>query len=302
MPVGVLEVLLVLGRHHGAFAQHHPAVAAADGQVAALAVVGRSLADLGHVGDRLARHPCRDRRVAGGPEVVRVREEGVAETLVPQGLEHPARRERDVDVTVAGRAPLEVGVVGPRHRREVVGAQLGLGVLEEVQRQALHREVVVGRQHLERLLPGAERVHQHQRHVHAVLLAQGEHLASHDVEEGQPVAHLQDGLRPGQAHARAESAVQLDDRGVRQRPRLLLGVALEILEARHVGQRLDVGLRDEPGVPGLELGVRVLEDAHRQAVHAALRHALHRLRQPVLAHEPQPSGTIWACPRPPRQL
>ena len=44
----------------------------------------------------------------------------------------PGRLERGVEVAVPGRAPLQRRVVGPLDRGQVVGAQLGLAVLQEV--------------------------------------------------------------------------------------------------------------------------------------------------------------------------
>ena len=112
-------------------------------EVAALAVVDGALAHLGDVGDALARHPRGNRTLAGGAEVVGVGEEGVAEAPLAQGVQQSRRLERDVDVAVPGRAPLELGVLGPLDGRQVVGAQLGLAVLEEVEREAVDREVGV---------------------------------------------------------------------------------------------------------------------------------------------------------------
>ena len=45
----------------------------------------------------------------------------------------------------------------------------------------------------------------------------GEHLAHDDVEEAQPVAHLEQRLGAVHPHRRAEAAVELDDRGARER-------------------------------------------------------------------------------------
>ena len=68
------------------------------------------LAHLGDEGQAVLDHPGRDVGVAGGAEVVGVGEERVADPLLQQGVEHAGRDERDVDVAVAGRAPLELGV------------------------------------------------------------------------------------------------------------------------------------------------------------------------------------------------
>ena len=140
VPVGVLEVVVLALGHHRAVAQHEAPVALAHAEVAALAVVAGAGADLGDVGDALARHPRRHRALAGGAEVVGVGQERVAVAALAQGVEQPGGLQRDVDVAVARRAPLQVGVVRPLHGAEVVGAQLGLLVLQEVQRQPVDRE------------------------------------------------------------------------------------------------------------------------------------------------------------------
>jgi hypothetical protein len=73
-----------------------------------------------------------------------------------------------------------------------------------------------------------------------------EHLVDDDVEEGVPGLHLDQRLRLGHPHARAESAVQLEhDDLVDRRP---IGLR-ELLGLRQVGDRLDLRLRQEPLLP-----------------------------------------------------
>ena len=210
VPLGVLEeVVLALG-HHRAVAQHEAAVALAHAEVTTLAVVASSCRHLGDVGDALPLHPGRHRSLAGGAEVVGVGQEGVAVAALAQRVEQPGGLQRDVDVAVARRAPLQRRVLRPLDRAEVVGAQLGFHVLQEVERQPVDGQARVAPEDLERLLAGAEGVHQHQRRLHPVPTAQRQHLAGDDVEEAEPVAHRQGRLRPADSHARAEATVELD--------------------------------------------------------------------------------------------
>ena len=89
-----------------------------------------------------------------------------------QPVEQAGAAQRGVEVAVAGRAPLEVGVLRPADRREVLGEELGLLVLQELQRQALDRQVVVARQRRHGVGGGAEAVHEDQRQRGVVLLAE----------------------------------------------------------------------------------------------------------------------------------
>ena len=128
---------------------------------------------------------------------------------------------------MAGRTPLEVGVLRVRRRAEVLLQELGLLVLPELQRQALDGEVLVAGDRGHGVGRGAEGVHQDQRQRGVVLLAEVQHLARDHVEEGQPAAHAQQRLGAVHAHRGAQAAVELDDGGgadrvggdLRRRPR-----------------------------------------------------------------------------------
>ena len=63
-----------------------------------------------------------------------------------QLVEQAGAAQRGVDVAVAGRAPLQVGVLRVGDRREVLDQELGLLVLQELQRQPLDRQVLVARE------------------------------------------------------------------------------------------------------------------------------------------------------------
>ena len=76
------------------------------------------------------------------------------------------------------------GFGGPLGRREPVDEQLGLLVLDEVERD-VGRQVRVALEQGQRVVARVERVHQHERQPRAARLAQGQHLADDHVEEGQ---------------------------------------------------------------------------------------------------------------------
>ena len=95
-----------------------------------------------------------------------------------------------------------------------------------------------------------------------MLLAQGQHLAHDDVEEGEPVLHRQQRLGLVEPHRRGQPAVELDHRRGRERVRGHLRIDVEVVEFGQVGDGLDVVLVDEPGLPGLQLGVVVAEDGN----------------------------------------
>src|SRR3954451_11922774 len=84
----VAERVLVLLARLRALAQDQLAVAPAPREVAALAVGLGAGARLGDERDVLARHPREDPRLERRPEVVRVRDEGVADVFRQQRVEH----------------------------------------------------------------------------------------------------------------------------------------------------------------------------------------------------------------------
>ena len=188
----------------------------------ALAIGLGAPGDLHRERQLLARHPGEDPRVEHGAEVVRVRDEGVAVAVLQEGVEHPRGDERRVEVAVAGGRPFERRVALPRDGLQVVGVDLRHLVLQEVERH-VGLDLRVAAQRRQRVLARGEGVHEHERHARAEALAQREHLADDDVQEGLPGLGLDQRLGLGHAHARAQAAVELEhDRGVddrRRRPR-----------------------------------------------------------------------------------
>ena len=191
-------------------------------EVAALAVARRTADRLDRERCAAGGEPARDPGVGYGAEVVGVRHEGPLVARVEEAFEEAGAAQRGVEVAVAGRAPLQVRVLRPADRCEVLGQELGLLVLEELQRQPLDRKVLVARDGGHGVARGVEAVHEQQRQRGVVLLAEVEHLPGDDVEEGEAAAHAQQRLRAVHAHRGAEAAVQLDhggraDRGTRRR-------------------------------------------------------------------------------------
>ena len=127
------------------------------------------------------------------------------------GLQRAGVRQRGIDVTVPGRAPLQFRVGGPVHRLEITGTDLGLAALEEVRWHARHAQALVAAQYRQGGIPGDLGIHQHQRQPGAVPLTQCQHLPGQDIEEACARLDLEQRLRTRQAHARPEPAVELDD-------------------------------------------------------------------------------------------
>ena len=184
-----------------------------------------------------------------------------------------------------GRTPLHRRVARPADRGEVVDPQLGLLVLQELQRQPLDREVVVAGQRGQGVGRGAEAVHEDQRQGGAVLPAQVQHLSGDHVEEGQPAAYAQQRLGAGHAHRGAEAAVELDHDGLadgrRRRSRRSTSTSASDV---HV-QRVDRALGDHPGLAVLDLAVVVREDVDRHWIDAGGLHLLARLPQSLRVHD-----------------
>ena len=122
-------------------AQHEPAVVLAAGEVAALAVGGSTPHRLDRERRTGGGEPAGDPGVGDRAEVVGVGDEDALVAGLDQPVQQAAAAQRRVEVAVPGRTPLEVGVLGPADRREVLREQLGLLVLQELQRQPLDREV-----------------------------------------------------------------------------------------------------------------------------------------------------------------
>ena len=216
------------------------------------------------------------------------------DAALAQVVDEARRPQRDVDVAVSWRAPLELPVLGPLDRREVVDPELGLTVLQEVQRQAVDGEPGVALEDGKRLLPGAEGVHEQQWRCDVVPTPQGDHLAGDDVEEGETVADGKGGLRPADAHARPQPAVELDDHGARQgvADRCLGGA--DVVDVLHLAQRRDGVLRDRPRGLRAELRVEPAEHRDRELRDTGRTHLGRRCPQSLAGHDDHP--TMRPCP------
>ena len=215
--------------------------------------------------------PAGDPRVGRGAEVVGVGDEARPVARRDQRVEQAGAEQRGVEVAVAGRTPLQVGVLGEGHRGQVLLQELGLLVLQELQGQPLDRQVAVAGQRRHRVLAGAEGVHEDQRQRCVVLLAGVEHLPGDDVEERQPAAHAEERLGAIHAHRGAEAAVQLDHHGAADGLRGVLVGDLDVVDRLHV-ERVDGRLGDHPGLTVLEQPVIVGEHLDRGRVDAGLCH------------------------------
>ena len=284
MPVEVGERRLVLVEGLRGLAEHETAVVLAAGEVAALAVRRGAPHGLDREGRSGLGEPAGQPRVGRGAEVVGVGDEDALVAGGQQVVEQAGADQRGVDVAVARRAPLEIGVLGPADRGEVLGQELGLLVLQELQRQARDREVVVAGDGRHRVLGGAEAVHEDQRQRRLVRLTQVQHLAADDVEEAHPLAHAQQRLGAVHAHRGAEAAVELDDGGGADRGLRGLVVDGDVGQRLHV-DRVDRRLGDHPRLTVLEEPVVVGERLDRHLVDAFGDHLVARGLQARGTHD-----------------
>ena len=206
----VLKGLKVVGRALGNFAKNEAAVTAAAGEVSAFAIRGRAFGDFHEEGQSACGEVAEERGIDRGAEVVAVGDEEIFDAGIGEALQPTGSEQRGVKIPMAGGAPFEVGVFRPSHGFEGVGAELRDFVLQEVER-TVGREVGVACEVAERVGGRAEAIHEQEaRTRRAVGAPQPEDLASDEVEKGEAVFDWNEGLGFFQAHAGAESAVQLD--------------------------------------------------------------------------------------------
>jgi hypothetical protein len=156
--------------------------------------------------------------------------------------------------------PLECGVLFPFGGLQAVREELRHLALDEVERDPLELEVRVGLERGERVVAGGEAVHEDERDVRAVPLAQVQHLPDDHIEEAVPVLNLEERLRLRHPHARAEPAVQLQHHGALERGRVRLR---QVVNARHVLERLELRLRQRALLAGAQKLLVVRERVDR---------------------------------------
>ena len=101
-------------------------------------------------------------------------------------------------------------------------------------------------------------------------LAQGQHLRGQDIEEAPAGLDLQQRLRPRQAHARPEPAVELDDHQPVEHVTGLAGWRLgQLLQAWQVRKRLQDLTWQEPGLALTQLPQAPAQGGQLTAAEAA---------------------------------
>ena len=183
-----------------------------------------------------------------------------------------------------------VGSAGQLHGGEVVDADLGFRVLEEVQGQAVHREVRILAERGERVLARAERVHEDAAGRARRSPRARAHLLHDEVEEALAVPHGKQGLGAVHAHGGAEPAVEFDDRGLGEG--LARRVVADVYAGQGVGsnERVNRVLADESGGARLELPVVVSEDVDRGGVDPCCNHLVLGLGESGNAHIVKSNG------------
>ena len=119
-------------------------------------------------------------------------------------------------------------------------------MLDEIEIEAHVDGRVLG-EHCERVVSGAEAVHEHEWDAAVEALAQAQYLARDQLEEGHTVLRRQQALRAGHAHGCAEAAVQLQHHRAADHLLARVGMALDLVEALERVKRRDVALRDQTG-------------------------------------------------------
>lgn len=130
MLVDVLEGVEVGFGALGDFAKDEAFVAFADGEVAAFFVSFGAAGDFHGEGGCAFGEPVEEAGIEGGSEVVAIGDEGVFDAISEEAIEPSATSEGGVEVAVAGRAPLVLGVGGPSDGGHGGGVDFGDFVLE----------------------------------------------------------------------------------------------------------------------------------------------------------------------------
>ncbi len=169
------------------------------------------------------------------------------------------------------RAPFLIWIGRPLHRGQRPRVNFGNHVLHHFHlvrsRKTLVRVLVEMRQ---RILTGAEAVHQQQAHLGITLFAKRERLPHHQIEKVHAVAHRQQALRSLQTHPRPQPAVQLDHHRLSQQ--MLAATAIQLIGLCQIPRGLDRLLTDHPRLLPEQRLVVPLENRHRRVTHASGPH------------------------------
>ena len=292
MEEGVAELVgevvhLVIGRLRRV-AQDDTSVALTHGQVAALDVGRRTAAHLRGIRSTGGGEPPGDPGRGRCAEVVGVGGHGVPIPLLQEGVQQTRGEQGGVDVAVPRRTPLELGVGLPLHGSQIISAELGLAVLQEVQGQAVNLDLGVPGQHLEGVLAGAEGVHEDQRQAHTVAPTRCQNLIDQQVQEGLAVTYRQKGLGAIQAHRGAQAPVEPDEDRLAQRLASLLLTDLDVSKGVDLRQGLDGLLGDESRGSRFQGLVVVREDRDGLLGDTGVAHLVLGCSESVLAHDAQP--------------
>ena len=115
---------------------------------------------------------------------------------------------------------------------------------------------------------GPEAVHESEGDRAPLLVPERSHLTGDHVEEGRPLADLDEGLRPVEPHARAQAAVELDHHAPTEGRAAGFPKVRLPLQVRDLVDRLQVGLGESHPLPLGQRTVRAAEGPDRHLGHA----------------------------------
>ena len=193
---------LVLGGALRRLPKHQLSVGSPAGQVASLPILGRAPDDFHQETCTRPDEVGKERRVGATPDVVHIREEGVAEPIREQIPQHSAGAEGRIEIPVPRRTPLKIRSLGNVDRSEVALAKFGRLVLQEAA-NVLVPQVLANRG------VGRETVHEDRAHPRRLGLFQ------RDVQESHSLGGIEERLRSPHSHGGPESAVEGDGDGAR---------------------------------------------------------------------------------------
>ena len=168
-------------------------------------------------------------------------------------------------------APFLLGIGRPFGRFQCLGIDLRNHVLH-------HLHLVGGKQPLilvalqmgERVLTGAETVHQQQPHLGAAFLAQRNCLTHYEIEEIHTLADGKKALRPLQSHSGTKPAVELHNDHLPEKIRPV--PRIQILRLRKITGGFDAVLGDHPRLVAQQGFVVPFEHSHRCVAHSGRSH------------------------------
>ncbi|KFJ07100.1 hypothetical protein BITS_1526 [Bifidobacterium tsurumiense] len=291
---------LVIGMHLAHLAQHQPSGSRVTNDMAAFAIRIGSCGDFCHEGcTGIFKMLCQGSGRAG-TKIIRIRYEQVFKAAFAQLVQQTRFPDRREQIAMPWWTPFQCSIFRIRDWLACGLNDLRLLVLDYLGRNLFLLEMTVLMQHAHRIVSSAEGIHEGQRQRNAKTGSSGEHLPDDDVQKAHfprlMATNHEQRFGLFQSHRRAQSAIELQERGFGECADCLIMIDrfIHFMEAWNISDRF-YGILTNPATR-LFVAPHIIQSAELRYCHftqTVLAHLVCRMFEHILS-----AVHLRQCPKP----